>query len=136
MNDEMSAIPVGFHRPRLALATLSLVLFLTFLDNTVVSVVLADVQQSLHAGVGALQWVVNGYALVFASLMLTMGTLGDLFGRKKVMLAGVVVFCAGSILCALAPTVQVLIAGRAIMGVGAAASEPGTLSMIRHLYPD
>jgi EmrB/QacA subfamily drug resistance transporter len=86
--------------------------------------------------VGALQWVVNGYALVFASLMLTMGTLGDLFGRKKVMLAGVVVFCAGSILCALAPNAQVLIAGRAVMGVGAAASEPGTLSMIRHLYPD
>jgi EmrB/QacA subfamily drug resistance transporter len=132
----MTAIPAGFHRPRLALATLSLVLFLTFLDNTIVSVVLADVQQSLHAGVGALQWVINGYALVFASLMLTMGTLGDLFGRKKVMLGGVVVFCLGSILCALAPTVQVLIAGRAIMGIGAAASEPGTLSMIRHLYPN
>lgn len=132
----MSTLATTRHHPRLALATLSLVLFLTFLDNTIVSVVLADVQQTLHAGVGALQWVVNGYALVFASLMLTMGTLGDLFGRKRVMLAGVVVFCAGSILCALAPNVQTLIAGRAIMGIGAAASEPGTLSMIRHMYPD
>src|SRR5579872_1375141 len=132
----MSPVATTRHHPRLALATLSLVLFLTFLDNTIVSVVLADVQQTLHAGVGALQWVINGYALVFASLMLTMGTLGDLFGRKRVMLAGVVVFCAGSILCALAPNVQTLIAGRAIMGIGAAASEPGTLSMIRHLYPD
>jgi EmrB/QacA subfamily drug resistance transporter len=117
-----------------ALTTLVLVLFLTFLDNTIVSVVLANVQSSLHAGVSALQWVINGYALAFASLMLTFGTLGDLFGRKRVMLSGVAVFCAGSVLCALATSVQMLIAGRVIMGLGAAASEPGTLSMIRHLY--
>ena len=117
-----------------ALGALSLVLFLTFLDNTIVSVVLADVQSSLHAGVGALQWVVNGYALAFASLMLTFGTLGDLVGRTRVMLSGVAVFCAGSVLCAVAPDVSFLVAGRVVMGVGAAASEPGTLSMIRHLY--
>ncbi len=78
----------------------------------------------------------NGYALVFASFMLTAGTLGDLFGRKKVMLSGVAVFCAGSLLAALAPDANMLIAGRVVMGVGAAASEPGTLSMIRHLYAD
>ena len=123
-------------RPDLAIATLCLVLFLTFLDNTIVSVVLANVQSDLHAGINELQWVVNGYALVFASLMLTFGTLGDLFGRKRVMLCGVAVFCAGSVLAALAPNVDLLIAGRAVMGLGAAASEPGTLSMIRHLYPD
>ena len=124
------------HAPRLALATISLVLFLTFLDNTIVSVVLADVQSGLHAGVSELQWVVNGYALAFASLMLLFGTLGDLFGRKRVMLGGVATFCAGSVICAVAPDVHVLIAGRVVMGIGAAASEPGTLSMIRHLYPD
>lgn len=118
----------------LGLAALSVVLFLTFLDNTVVSVALANVQTSLHAGVTQLQWVVNAYALVFASLMLAFGTLGDLFGRKKVMLSGVGVFCAASVLAALAPNVTVLIAARALMGLGAAASEPGTLSMIRHLY--
>jgi EmrB/QacA subfamily drug resistance transporter len=122
--------------PRAALATLSFVLFLTFLDTTIVSVVLANVQSDLHTGVIGLQWVVNGYALVFASLMLTFGTLGDLFGRKKIMLGGVAVFCAGSLIAAVAPNVQVLIAGRVIMGLGAAASEPGTLSMIRHIYPD
>ena len=121
-------------RSHFALAALTLVLFLTFLDNTIVSVVLADVQSGLHAGVGGLQWVVNGYALTFASLMLTFGTLGDLFGRKRVMLLGVGVFCAGSVVCALAPTVTILIIGRVVMGVGAAASEPGTLSMIRQLY--
>jgi EmrB/QacA subfamily drug resistance transporter len=122
--------------PSLALATLLFVLFLTFLDNTIVTVVLAKVQSGLHASVSQLQWVVNGYALTFASLMLSFGTLGDLFGRKKVMLGGVAVFCAGSVIAALAPNTDVLIAGRVIMGVGAAASEPGTLSMIRHLYPD
>src|ERR1700683_3394162 len=120
----------------LALATLLFVLFLTFLDNTIVTVVLANVQSDLHASVSQLQWVVNGYALTFAVLMLSFGTIGDLLGRKKVMLAGVAVFCAGSVIAAVAPDTRILIAGRVVMGIGAAASEPGTLSMIRHLYPD
>jgi EmrB/QacA subfamily drug resistance transporter len=120
----------------LALATLLFVLFLTFLDNTIVTVVLANVQSDLHASVSQLQWVVNGYALTFASLMLSFGTIGDLLGRKKVILFGVAVFCAGSVIAAVAPTTDILIAGRVVMGIGAAASEPGTLSMIRHLYPD
>ena len=119
-----------------ALATLSAVLFLTFLDTTIVSVALADVQSSLHAGVSQLQWVVNGYALTFASLMLGMGMLGDRLGRKKVMLGGLGVFIIGSLLGALSPTVATLVGARVIMGVGAAASEPGTLSIIRHLYPE
>ena len=120
----------------LALATLCTLLFLTFLDNTVVSVALGDIQTSLKANVTELQWVVGAYALTFASLMLACGMIGDELGRKKVMLAGVGVFCAGSVLSALAPNTAVLIAGRAVMGMGAAASEPGTLSMLRHLYPD
>ena len=120
----------------LALATLCTLLFLTFLDNTVVSVALGDIQTSLQANVTDLQWVVGAYALTFASIMLACGMIGDELGRKKVMLAGAGVFCAGSVLCALAPNVQTLIAGRAVMGLGAAASEPGTLSMLRHLYPD
>lgn len=122
--------------PSFALVTLLFVLFLTFLDNTVVTVVLDHVQQDLHASVSQLQWVVNGYALAFAGLMLSFGTVGDVFGRKKVMLAGVAIFCSGSIIAAMAPSTDVLISARVIMGVGAAASEPGTLSMIRQLYPD
>ncbi len=120
----------------LALATLCTLLFLTFLDNTVVSVALGQVYTSLGASPSQLQWVVGAYALTFASLMLACGMIGDELGRKKVMLSGVGVFCAGSVLCAVAPNVQVLIAGRAVMGLGAAASEPGTLSMLRHLYPE
>jgi EmrB/QacA subfamily drug resistance transporter len=127
---------VASRASQLGLLALVVVLFLTFLDNTVVSVALGNVQTTLHAGVTNLQWVVDGYALVFASLMLAFGTIGDLFGRKRVMLIGVAVFCAGSLLAALAPNVDVLVAARAVMGVGAAASEPGTLSMLRHLYSD
>lgn len=120
----------------LALASVCGVLFLTFLDTTIVSVALAGIQTSLSAGVSSLQWVVNAYALVFASLMLAAGFLGDRWGRRRVMLAGLAVFCAGSLLGALAPSTGVLIAARALMGLGAAASEPGTLSMLRHLYPN
>jgi EmrB/QacA subfamily drug resistance transporter len=130
-----AVVPRGGGQP-VALAILCTLLFLTFLDNTVVSVGLGSVQADLHAGVLALQWIVGAYALTFASAMLAFGTVGDKFGRKKVMLAGAGVFCAGSVLCALAPDAGVLIAGRAVMGLGAAASEPGTLSMLRHLYRD
>ena len=127
---------LGSPTQALALATLCAVLFLTFLDNTIVSVGLANVQSDLHAGVTSLQWVVNGYALTFASFMLAAGMLGDILGRKRIMLAGVAIFCVGSVVAALASNVDWLIAGRVIMGVGAAASEPGTLSIIRHVYPD
>lgn len=112
------------------------VLFLTFLDTTIVSVTLGSMQYDLGAGVIPLQWVVNAYSLVFASLMLMAGALGDRFGRRTVMAAGIVVFCAGSLVCALASGIGWVIAGRAVMGIGAAASEPGTLSVIRQLFPD
>lgn len=121
---------------RFALAAVCAVLFLTFLDTTIVTVALAGVQSGLHAGVTALQWTVNGYAVTFAALMMLAGTLSDHFGRKRFMLGGLAVFAAGSLLAALAPSPDVLIIGRVVMGVGAAASEPGTLSVIRHLYPD
>jgi EmrB/QacA subfamily drug resistance transporter len=123
-------------RPELALAVLCAVLFLTFLDNTIVSVAIADMQTSLRAGVSSLQWIVDGYMLAFTGLMLTGGTLGDLLGRRKVMLGGIALFCAGSLVGALAPDTRTLIAGRVVMGVGAAACEPGTLSIIRQIFPD
>ena len=123
-------------RAHFAFAALLAILFLTFLDNTVASAVLTSVQAELHSNVSQLQWVVGGYALAFASLMLMFGALGDNFGRKKVMLIGVAIFCGGSIVCAIAANPSELVIGRIIMGVGAAASEPGTLSMIRHIFPD
>jgi EmrB/QacA subfamily drug resistance transporter len=129
-------------RRPIALATLCTVLFLTFLDTTIVSVALASIQTTLGAGVSALQWVVGAYALTFASAMLIFGMIGDQFGRKRVMLIGIGVYCSGALLCALAMTISradalpLLLAGRAVMGLGAAASEPGTLSMLRHIYTE
>jgi EmrB/QacA subfamily drug resistance transporter len=119
-----------------ATAALLAVLFLTFLDTTIVSVTLGDVQRDLGAGVIALQWVVNGYALVFATLMLVAGSLGDRYGRRRGMYCGLLFFAVGSVVAALASGSGWLITGRAVMGLGAAAAEPGTLSILRQLYPD
>jgi EmrB/QacA subfamily drug resistance transporter len=124
------------NRPRLALVVVCGILALTFLDTTVITVALSSIETHLHVGVTGLQWIIDAYALAFASLMLTGGTLGDRFGRKRLMLIGVSVFTAASVLGALAGSVDVLIASRALMGIGAAASEPGTLSIIRQLFPD
>ena len=134
---EGEAAPVRHGGRSIALAVLCVVLFLTFLDNTIVSVALGNIQSDLHAGVTALQWVVGAYALTFAGAMLGFGMVGDEFGRKRVMIIGIVIFLGGSVMSATAGGVHAvawLIAGRAVMGFGAAASEPGTLSMIRHLY--
>src|SRR5262249_56053101 len=103
-------------------------------ETRMVGVRVGWVQCDRDATVTQLQWVVNGYALVFASLMLTAGTLGDRLGRRRVMLAGLAIFTAGSLLGALdgvvGHSIGVLIAARVVMGIGAAASEPGTLSLI------
>jgi EmrB/QacA subfamily drug resistance transporter len=134
----MTVADVVFARlgSRRALVTLSAILFLTFLDTTIMSVALEDLQATLHTSVSQIQWIVNAYALVFAALMLAFGTLGDRLGRRRVMLIGVTIFVAGSVFGALAPNTPSLIAARGIMGIGAAACEPGTLSILRHLYPD
>ena len=135
LRDDQGTLTQKF-RSHFSFATLLAILFLTFLDNTIASAVLTSVQSQLHAGITQLQWVVGGYALAFASLMLICGSLGDSFGRKRVMLIGVGVFCGGSLFCAVAGSPTALIVGRVIMGVGAAGSEPSTLSLIRHVYPD
>jgi EmrB/QacA subfamily drug resistance transporter len=121
---------------RATVATVCAVLFLTFLDTTIVSVTLESVQTSLQAGVVSLQWVVNAYTLVFASLMLLAGSLGDRWGHRRVMLIGIAIFCLGSVVAARAATPDHLIVGRAIMGIGAAGSEPGTLAVLRQVFPD
>jgi EmrB/QacA subfamily drug resistance transporter len=133
---EGEAAPVRHGSRSIALAVLCVILFLTFLDNTIVSVALGNIQSdpTMRAGVTSLQWVVGAYALTFAGAMLAFGMVGDEFGRKRVMIIGIVIFLGGSVMSATASSVAWLIAGRAVMGFGAAACEPGTLSMIRHLY--
>jgi EmrB/QacA subfamily drug resistance transporter len=120
----------------LTLFAMCFALFMAMLDNTVVNVALPKIQSTLGSGVSGLQWVVDAYTLLFASLLLTGGTLGDIFGRKRLFMTGLVVFAVGSLLCGLAPSIGFLIAARALQGVGAAALIPSTLSIITHTFPD
>src|ERR1700677_3304319 len=127
-SNETGGVIVRGIRAHFSFAALLAILFLTFLDNTVASAVLTSVQAKLHANVSQLQWVVGGYALAFASLMLMFGALGDNFGRKRLMLTGVAIFCGGSVLCAVSVNPSELVICRIIMGIGAAARERATLS--------
>ena len=118
------------------LFTMCFALFMAMLDNTVVNVALPTIQRDFGSGVSGLQWIISAYTLFFASLMLTGGTLGDLYGRKRWFLTGLVVFTSGSLLCGLAPSLHWLVVGRAVQGVGAAALLPGTLSILITTFPD
>jgi EmrB/QacA subfamily drug resistance transporter len=109
---------------------------MAFIDGTIVNVALAALQSSLHATASNLQWVVEAYALTLASLLLLGGSLGDLYGRRTIFVAGVIVFAAASVWCALAGTVYALIAARAVQGVGAALLVPGSLSLISASFPE
>jgi DHA2 family methylenomycin A resistance protein-like MFS transporter len=108
--------------------------FLVLLDVTIVNVALPTIGSDVGAGVSGLQWVVDGYALALASLMLAGGTVGDLYGHKRIVLAGLVVFGAGSLGCGLAPGVAALVAARVVQGVGAALLLPGTLAIISRAF--
>jgi MFS transporter, DHA2 family, methylenomycin A resistance protein len=110
--------------------------FLVLLDVTIVNVALPGIGTGLHAGVSALQWVVDGYAIALASLMLTAGSLGDLRGHRPVVLGGLTLFGLGSLGCAIAPGSASLIGSRVLQGIGAALLLPGTLAVITHAFPD
>jgi EmrB/QacA subfamily drug resistance transporter len=103
---------------------------LSMLDSTVVNVALPALGAALDASLGDLQWVVNGYTLSLAALILLGGSLGDRFGRRRIFLVGVVWFAAGSLLCGLSPTIGWLIAARILQGVGGALLVPGSLAII------
>lgn len=121
---------------RLAVTVMCVGYFLVLLDVSIVNVALPGIGSDLRAGVGALQWTVDAYAVALAALMLTAGTLGDLYGHKRIVLAGLALFGAGSAGCALAPTAGVLVGFRALSGVGAALLLPGTLAIITRTVPD
>src|SRR3954470_1281180 len=119
-----------------ALAPACLGYFFVLLDVTVVNVALANMGSELGTSRDGLQWVVDGYALVLASLMLSAGDIADLIGRRRVFVGGLLLFAASSLICALAPSVAVLIAGRALQGLGAAAILPTSLAIINHAFAD
>jgi EmrB/QacA subfamily drug resistance transporter len=110
-------------------------LFMIMLDNTVVNVALKSIQDDLKVSTASLEWVVNAYFLTFAVLMLSGGKLADRYGRRRIFIAGLVVFSLSSLACGLAPNGGTLIAARAVQGVGAAMMNPATLSIITATFP-
>src|SRR4051794_39050865 len=105
-------------------------------DNTMVGVAVPDIRHDFRAGVTSLEWVVAGYIVAFAGLLFTGGLIGDRYGRKRALLVGVTLFAIGAVIAATADNATHLVAGRVVQGMGAACSEPGTLSLLRQLHPD
>jgi EmrB/QacA subfamily drug resistance transporter len=116
--------------PRLLLATTILASSLAFIDGSVVNVALPAIGRSLAAGGGGLSWVVNGYTLPLSALLLIGGAAGDVFGRRRLLIAGVALFALASALCALAPSLVLLISGRVLQGIGAALLMPNSLAIL------
>jgi EmrB/QacA subfamily drug resistance transporter len=117
------------------LAAVAFGLFMIMLDNTVVNVALPAIQKDLGADLSALEWIVTGYALTFAAVMLTGGKLADLLGRRLIFVIGLAIFTLSSLACGLAGSEEMLIAARIVQGVGAALMNPATLSIISATFP-
>ena len=117
------------------LAAVSFGLFMIMLDNTVVNVALPAIQSDLEADLSELQWVVTGYALTFAALMLIGGKVADAYGRRLIFVVGIAIFTTASLWCGLADSSDELIAARVLQGVGAALMNPATLSIIAATFP-
>jgi EmrB/QacA subfamily drug resistance transporter len=128
---ENEAVTWGTAQARWILIATVLGSGIAFLDMTVVNVALPTIGLELDASVAGLQWIVNGYTLTLASLILIGGSLGDRFGRRRVFLVGIVWFAAASLLCGLAPTAGALVAARALQGIGGALLTPGSLAIIQ-----
>ena len=109
---------------------------MVFIDGTVVNVALPALQSALRATLADVQWVVESYALFLATLLLIGGSLGDLYGRRKIFAAGVVLFSLASAWCGLAPDIRQLIAARGLQGIGGALLVPGSLALISANFPE
>lgn len=120
---------------RFVLLATSLGVLLAQIDTSVVNLGLKSIAGDLNAGVSEMQWVIDAYNLVYATLLLTGGTLGDIYGRRRIFLLGIALFTAGTIVCAIAPNAAALIGGRAISGLGAAFALPMSLVLLTRAYP-
>src|SRR2546423_9091414 len=117
------------------LAAVAFGLFMIMLDNTVVNVALPSIAKDLKISISELEWIVTGYALVFAALLITGGKLADMIGRRKVFVIGLAIFSLSSLACGFAPNAGFLIGARMVQGVGAALMNPATLSIIVATFP-
>ena len=136
MSRENKTYGEGLYRRRWqALIVLAMSLLVVSVDNTILNVALPTIQEDLDASSSELQWIVDSYLLVFAVLLLVAGSLGDRFGRKRALFTGLTIFGVGSIMAATASSSTELIVWRAVMGLGAAAIMPTTLSIITNIFP-
>src|SRR2546422_2978692 len=127
--------PEGYDRRWGILAVLCLSLLIIGIDNTILNVALPTLSRTLHATNSQLQWIVDAYVLVFASLLLTTGSLSDRFGRRSALAVGLAIFGLGSVASAFAGTANVLTATRALMGIGGGLIMPSPPSLPPHLLP-
>src|SRR5919205_3337926 len=118
------------------LAVCCLSMFLVGLDTTIVNVGLPAIGRGLDVGTRSLEWVVDAYTVVLASLLISSGALADRFGRRRVFRSGLVVFGTASLACALAPSLGVLVAARAVQGIGASMLSPVALAIVVNAIPD
>ena len=133
----LSSFAPGAHaRNRLTLPVLCAAVLIAQIDSSVANLATRPISEDFSAGIGALQWVIDSYNLVYASLLLTGGLLGDLIGRKRVFMAGAALFALASLVCAAAPAISVLIAGRALTGLGSALILPASLAIVRVAWSD
>ena len=133
---EPSPVPPGSlslaeGRGRLTLLATVLGSGIAFLDGTVVNVALPTIGRKLHTDIAGLQWVISAYSLTLAALILLGGSLGDRYGRRKVYVLGIAGFAVCSMLCAIAPNIQALVAARALQGIAAALLTPGSLAILQ-----
>src|ERR1700681_1543812 len=122
--------------PWLVLVIVGLAQFMVVLDATIVNVALPSIQRGLHFSADTLQWVVNGYTLAFGGFLLLGGRASDLLGRKRLFIAGIVLFSAASLLNGLAGSAGVLVAGRALQGLGGALVSPAALSVLTTTFAE
>jgi EmrB/QacA subfamily drug resistance transporter len=120
----------------LTLMTLCTAMLIAQLDTSVVNLATKPIGAEFQAPVSALQWVIDGYNLTYAVLLLSGGLLADLYGRRRIFMAGAAIFSASSVLCALAPSIGILVAGRVVSGIGAALMLPASLAILRVAWPD
>lgn len=134
---EAGTLRLGTAQGRWVLLATVLGSSMAMLDGTVVNVALPRIGTDLGAPLAALQWTLNAYLLTLAGLILLGGALGDRYGRRRVFLIGVLWFAAASAACAAAPTIEVLVAARAVQGIGGALLTPGSLAMLQAVFhPD
>jgi EmrB/QacA subfamily drug resistance transporter len=136
-HNEADGVALGSSAGRWLVAVAVLGSGIVFLDGTVVNVALPDIGRDLGASTSSLQWILNGYALTLAALILLGGSLGDRYGRRRVFVSGVIVFTGASALCTVAPNVPILVLARLVEGIGGALLTPGSLAIIESgLQPD